>query len=1004
MQQPKPAPRDTSPDAAAADNVTAVLGPTNTGKTHLAVERMLGYSTGMIGLPLRLLAREIYDRVVRERGTGAVALITGEEKIVPANPRYYVCTVESMPMALPMDFVAIDEIQLCADPDRGHIFTERLLYARGRYETMFLGAETMRPVIRRLLPGARFVTRPRFSHLTYAGSRKLSRMPRRSAIVAFSADQVYGIAELVRRQRGGAAVVMGALSPRTRNAQVALYQSGEVDFLVATDAIGMGLNMDVNHVAFAGLGKFDGVGHRNLWPNEVAQIAGRAGRYQNDGTFGTTGEAGMMDEDLVEQVENHRFDAIRVVKWRNSRLEYGSLAHLITSLEQPSPARGLGRIREASDVVALKLLAADVNVADMACNPDAVRRLWNVCQVPDFRKVTHDMHARLLAELYHHVMSDAGVLPEDYVARHVNMLDRDDGEIDTLSARIAHIRTWTFVANRAGWLSDSAYWRGRTREVEDKLSDALHERLTQRFIDRRTSLLMKRLHQKEELMASLNSSGDVLVEGQFVGRLDGFRFEVDPQAHGVHSGTLRNAAYQALQGEIAARAFRLDRHARIDEGKIIAIDDEGQIRWEGMAVARLSAGHDVLSPKIDLLADPDLLSGQPAVSLRESLEAWLARHIATVLEPLVALKKAEGLDGMTRGLAFQLAEAMGILPRAQVAGDVKGLDQTERGKLRKLGVRFGEWHIYLPALIKPGPTVMKLKLWRIANPQLQGENGWQLQPPGAGLSSVPVDPAAPQGFYNIVGFEPCGPRAVRIDMLDRLVGQLRKVNNPRGFPLTPDLWSPVGCGVEDFEGVIRALGYVPVEPAPEVADAAQTGKPEAETESPEPEIAEPGAEAQHVADNAPSVAAEAPLAAVSEAQDGLTAETAEPAETDLAAPADSAIEAAPAAAADAESADTAPSESVPQESAEAPKPATLWRFKPKPQNRRSGRRGKPRTGQQQAKSGQPSRRGKQTGGATGAKQATGPGKGGRKRAARPVDPDSPFAALQALKDRMKTPE
>lgn len=808
--------------AAECGEVTAVLGPTNTGKTHLAVERMLGHASGMIGLPLRLLAREIYDRVVRMRGAACVALITGEEKILPARPSYYVCTVESMPVSIETEFLAVDEIQLCADAERGHIFTDRLLNARGRRETMFLGAETMRPLLRQLLPEARFISRPRFSQLKYAGSNKLSRMPRRSAIVAFSADAVYGIAELIRRQRGGAAVVMGSLSPRTRNAQVALFQSGDVDFLVATDAIGMGINMDVDHIAFASTSKFDGFGHRNLRPTEIAQIAGRAGRYLNDGTFGTTGDAGHMDEELIAQVENHHFDPLRSIKWRNSDLDFGGISRLIRSLEAEPPVRGLGRTRENCDLTTLRLLAADSGIARMTSAPAAVKRLWQVCQVPDFRKLGPELHSRLLAEFYSHYMSDAGVLPEDYVARHVDRLDRADGDIDTLSTRIAHIRTWTFVANRSGWLSDSGYWRERTRGIEDRLSDALHERLTLRFIDRRTSVLMKRLHQKEELMASLTPEGDVMVEGEFVGRLDGFRFSADPSVDGIHAHTLRNAAAQALQGEIGARAFRLDRHARIDDGKIITIGDDGLIRWEGMVVAKLCAGPEILSPRVELIADSDLLSGHAEMAVREALETWLTRRIRTVLEPLITLRDSTELIGAGKGLAFQMVEALGLLPRAGVAGFVKNVDQTERAKLRKLGVRFGEHFIYMPTLIKPAPAAMKLRLWRVSA-RIEAA----LSIPAAGLSSVPVDPAMPDGYYLMAGYGVCGPRAIRIDMLERLLVQLRQKNMAGAFPLSAQLWSPVGCGVGDFEAVMRALGYAPLS-----AEAA-AAQPETQNESAE---------------------------------------------------------------------------------------------------------------------------------------------------------------------------
>lgn len=979
--------------------MTAVLGPTNTGKTHLAVERMLGHASGMIGLPLRLLAREIYERVVKLRGAACVALITGEEKILPARPSYYVCTVESMPVSIETEFLAIDEIQLCADSERGHIFTDRLLHARGRRETMFLGSETMRPLLRQLLPDAHFITRPRFSKLTYSGTNKLSRMPRRSAIVAFSSDEVYGIAELIRRQRGGAAVVMGSLSPRTRNAQVALYQSGEVDFLVATDAIGMGINMDVDHVAFASLSKFDGFGHRDLRASELAQIAGRAGRYLNDGTFGTTGDAGHMSEELINQVENHRFDPLRAIKWRNSALDFGSISRLISSLELMPPLYGLGRTRENCDLSALRLLAADARISSLVCGPAGVKKLWQVCQVPDFRKLGPELHARLLAELFRHFMSDAGVLPEDYVARHVDRLDRTDGEIDTLSTRIAHIRTWTFVANRSGWLADSAYWRERTRGIEDRLSDALHERLTQRFIDRRTSVLMQRLHQKEDLMVSLTAEGDVMVEGEFVGRLDGFRFLADQSVEGIHARTLRTAAAQALQGEIGARAFRLDRHARIDDGKIIAIGDDGLIRWEGMVVAKLNAGHDILLPRLEILADDDLLSGQAEYAVREALESWLTRRIRAVLEPLIALQDSTELSGVSKGLAFQLVEGLGLLPRAPINALLKNVDQTERAKLRKLGVRFGEQFVYMPALLKPAPSVMKLRLWRVFK-RIEGT----LSVPPAGLSSVPVDPAMPEGFYLISGYGVCGPRAIRIDMLERLLVQLRQKNTAGPFPLTAQLWSPVGCGVGDFEAVMRSLGYAPLAVSENPVAPPQTA---AETQTPAPDMPDDAAEIPQM---------EEPAA---EALPDTEMQASAPADIDAL----DASEEAPAA------------EAEPATEAALAPPAgpvqILWKFKPqrqpkpvqprreKPQKparivsetrlldpaelaaRAAAQAKAPRPNKDQAKS----------------KNRPAPKSGNIKldrppeekkpriaqppRADKPVDPDSPFAKLQALKERMQ---
>ncbi|MCH6586864.1 MAG: disulfide oxidoreductase, partial [Proteobacteria bacterium] len=570
----------------AHSRVTAVLGPTNTGKTYLAIERMLGHRSGMIGFPLRLLARENYDRVVALKGARQVALVTGEEKIVPPRARYFLCTVESMPLDRPVAFLGVDEIQLCADPDRGHVFTDRLLHARGLEETMFLGAETIRPILRRLVPEAEVITRPRFSTLAYSGARKLTRLPPRSAVVAFSAAEVYAMAELMRRQRGGTAVVLGALSPRTRNAQVAMFEAGEVDYLVATDAIGMGLNLNLDHVAFAKLVKFDGRAVRRLTPAEVGQIAGRAGRHMSDGTFGTTGEVGALEPELVEAVEAHRFDPLRALHWRNRDLDFRSPRLLLRALERPPPAPELIRVREADDFTALAALARDPEIAELAGNPGAVRLLWEVCQVPDFQKILSDQHARLLGRMYRFLAVGDGCLPEDWVARQIDRIDRSDGDIDTLTARIAHIRTWTYVANRGDWLGDAGHWQERARAIEDKLSDALHERLTQRFVDRRAATLVRRLRAGDDLLAAVKADGEVVVEGEFVGRLEGFRFRLDGTVEIEDAKALLTAARRALAGEIPARVKRLE----LDGDAAFALEADGRLAWRGVPVARLAAG------------------------------------------------------------------------------------------------------------------------------------------------------------------------------------------------------------------------------------------------------------------------------------------------------------------------------------------------------------------------------------------------------------------------------
>ncbi|WP_296596437.1 helicase-related protein, partial [Phenylobacterium sp.] len=685
------------PTGAAPSRLVAVLGPTNTGKTHLAVERMLGHASGMIGLPLRLLAREIYDRIVKARGARCVALITGEEKIVPPRPQYYVCTVEAMPLSVEVEFLAVDEIQLCADPERGHVFTHRLLHARGKHETMLLGAGTMAPLVRRLLPHAEIQTRERFSQLTYTGPKKLTRLPRRSAVVAFSAENVYAIAELIRRQRGGAAVVMGSLSPRTRNAQVALYQSGEVDFLVATDAIGMGLNMDVDHVAFAGLRKFDGRRTRFLHPQEIGQIAGRAGRYQKDGTFGVTGEAEEMDPDLVEAVEHHSFEPVAGAEWRNSKLDFSALPTLLRSLAQVPDRPGLKLAAEALDETTLKALAEDELVQRRVKDRTNLMRLWDVCQTPDFRKVSRDEHVGLVKAFFLQLTERRRRIADDWIARQYEQLDRVDGEIDTLATRLASVRTLAYVANRPDWLVDPAEWQGRTRALEDRLSDTLHEKLMARFVDRRTSALMRGLRVREDMLAGVAADGAVTVEGHYVGRLSGVAFEPAQGGTVLETKALRAAAQHAVGPEIGRRLGQLA--AARDEA--LALGPDGAVLWDGVAVGLVTGGQP-FAPQVRLLGE----LGHDAARQRAArrLEAFVAAEAGRRLAPLRKLEAAVAdgkIRGLARGLAYRLIEAGGVLDRAEVAADTRALSQVERRMLRSLGVRIGAFSLYLPGLLRP---------------------------------------------------------------------------------------------------------------------------------------------------------------------------------------------------------------------------------------------------------------------------------------------------------------
>ena len=752
--------------------VTAVLGPTNTGKTHLAIERMLAHSSGIIGLPLRLLAREVYNKVANAVGPGAVALVTGEEKIKPPNPRFWVSTVEAMPRDLDVAFLAVDEIQLGADLERGHVFTDRMLHRRGREETLVLGAGTMRPMVERLLPGANIVSRARLSTLSFAGEKKITRLPRRSAIVAFSADEVYAIAELIRRQRGGAAVVLGALSPRTRNAQVALYQSGDVDYLIATDAIGMGLNLDVDHVAFAGDRKFDGYQFRRLNPAELAQIAGRAGRATRNGTFGTTGRCPTFEPDLVHALESHSFEPVRMLQWRSTALDFASLGALQASLAANPGEPGLTRAPIAEDILVLEHAARDEEVRAVATSPGAVERLWDACQVPDYRKIAPANHAELVVTLYGFLMRE-GSIPVDWFARQVALADHTDGDIDTLSTRIAHIRTWTFAANRPDWLTDPEHWQGVTHAVEDRLSDALHERLLERFVDRRTSVLMRRLRENTMLETEISKTGEVVVEGHAIGRLDGFQFAVDPSAAGPDAKALRAAAQKALAGEIDARASRL--HNATDEHFVLAAD--GAVRWMGEAVGKLVAGEEVLHPRVRIIAD-EHLTGASRDAVQARLDLWIKAHVEKLIGPLFALAQAEDVTGMARGVAFQLVEALGVLERHRVADDVKGLDQEARATLRKYGVRFGAYHIYLPALLKPAPRVLATHLWALKHgePDLKGLD----EVPhlaASGRTSMPADKTFSKALYRVVGYRVCGDRAVRVDILERLADLIRPVLN-----------------------------------------------------------------------------------------------------------------------------------------------------------------------------------------------------------------------------------
>ncbi len=932
---------------------------------------MLGHASGMIGLPLRLLAREIYDRIVEKQGQSNVALITGEEKIVPKNARYFVCTVESMPIEKPVEFLAIDEVQLAADFDRGHVFTDRILRARGRQETMFLGSETIRPLIKRLVPDVEFITRPRFSELIYVEPKKLSRLPRRSALITFSTNNVYAYAEMLRRAKGGVAVVMGALSPRTRNAQVALYQNGDVDHVVATDAIGMGLNMDIDHVSFAATSKFDGRQMRDLVPAELSQIAGRAGRYMNNGTFGCLTEGADyqtgLDPEMVYAVENHQFAPLTVLQWRNAFIDFSRADAVIRSLNHVPDRFGLTRTMEKLDMETFRKLSENSNIKPLLNGTAAVKMLWEVCQIPDFRQVSDDEHAKLCAGIYRQISADHGVIKESWIADMIKPYDRVTGDIDTLSARIAHVRTLTYISNRNGWCENQKYWQETTRNIEDRLSDALHERLTKRFVSRRTSVLMRELRQKGKLMANIETDGSVYVEDHFIGNIEGFHFKEDEGAFGEDSKLLRNAASKVLAEEIKKRA---DDFNMAEEGEISLIYGDpltkSTINWRGVVVGRIVKGASILAPKAIVVPTPVLL-GDALNIVQAKLDRWLAAHISEILAPLFVLQEAvngakdengeERISGMARGIAFQMVEKLGTIPRRLIAKDFKEVDSAGRFQLKKLGVWLGAASLYVPALLKPAPAQLRLFLWALYNDQDKLPDI-----PPAGLCTIKVDKGASRVFYEVSGYRVVGNNAVRLDMLERLANAARELSMKGQFPMAPDLMSLVGTSGDDFIEIMNYLGYVTKE-----YDAAEA----AEILSKRDDAKKEGAKTEEQ---------EAPVAAIGDKSQKET--VSEPAEKDLAE--EKNIE---------EKALDTDQKTEQKEAPEVPEKVILFRHQPdsvRPKGNRNNRRFVQKQGKK------PDVRTKSQKGKPGRQFS-------KNHAQKPavLDPDSPFAALAGLKDQMK---
>ncbi|AFK54895.1 helicase-related protein [Tistrella mobilis] len=784
----------------------AVLGPTNTGKTHLAVERMLAHRTGMMGFPLRLLAREVYDRVARAKGADKVALITGEEKIVPPEARYFLCTVESMPLDLGVEFLCVDEIQLAADPDRGHIFTDRLLHARGFAETMFLGAETIAPLMRRLLPGIEIDSRPRMSKLVYTGAKSLTRLPPRTAIVAFSAADVYAIAEIMRRQRGGAAVVMGALSPRTRNAQVEMYQEGEVDFLVATDAIGMGLNLDVDHVCFAATRKFDGRDLRPLTAQELAQIAGRAGRHLRNGSFGTTAEIGGLSPDLVEAIEDHDFQPLRRLFWRSRELDFRSVEALLRSLDVQPHLDALAPAPPAEDHLALAHMARQPELMARARGYEAVKLLWEVCRVPDFHAAVGAAHVGLLRRLFLHLTQPEreGRLPGAWVGENLARLDRVDGDLDRLTERLARIRTWSYVANRPGWLADPGEFQLQARRIEDRLSDALHDRLTQRFVDRDMARASRQAEAWRAVEPVVAHDGAVELDGREVGRLDGFDFRPSGEAAGLlEIRPVRDRVRKSIRRFLEARFARLA--ARDDLGPVVALveepGDSPAVTVEGAVLGRLGAEPDG-RPKV-VLSHRDHLPSEATTDLVRRVEAVLAARAAEADEPLLRLEAA-ALKGAARGIAFRLVEGGGVAPAEAAADLVAGLDADQRQRLARFGVRLGRRWLYLKPLFEPARI-------RMRRPFLAARYGGSLPEAADGVrtSLTLPDAAGTIRALAAAGYLAAGPRAVRVDMIERLDAGIRAgLREARdGFAVEPGLLAPLGCPQAEAPALLAALGH-----------------------------------------------------------------------------------------------------------------------------------------------------------------------------------------------------
>ena len=782
------------------NKVTAVLGPTNTGKTFLAIETMLSFQSGMIGFPLRLLAREVYDKVIKKIDPSKVALITGEEKIIPLNAKYFLCTVESMPVDKSLEFVGVDEIQMCADSERGHIFTDRLLNLRGEKLTMLMGSNTIKSIIEKLNDDIEFINKERFSKLSFGGHKKISRIERKSAVIAFSAEEVYAIAELIRRQKGGAAIVMGSLSPKTRNAQVNLYQSGDVDYLVATDAIGMGINMDLDQVFFSNIKKFDGKKLRRLNISEIGQIAGRAGRYLNNGSFGITGDCGEINPEEIEALEQHKFPEIQNIFWRNSNLNFDNKLSLIKSLEEKPNKDWLRRIYECEDEKVLKYFLKDAPNFNFEENSDNLKTLWECCQIPDFVKKTYGHHIEVVRKVFNFLTNGNRRIPNQYMKEQLSLLDKIEGNVDSISNRIANVRTWSYVSNKSNWVENQDYWIERTKTLEDKLSDRLHEELTKSFIDKRASVLARGLKQDISFDTEIIENEKVMINKQYIGHLKGLKLELDLKVDALDADvkSLKKAARQNVGPEITKRINQ------IIDTKLIELKNDFKIYWNDYPIAKLIPGLDYLNPQIQLIID-EMIENDEKNKLNNFIQQWIELKINTELKSLIDLKNTKEKNPDLRALAYHLYENNGVVKRDDVSFYTKKLDQNERKKLRSVGVKFGRYHIFLFKLFKPSSVSLRTLLWKNFN-----EKNYNLTPPTFGLNFLEEKKPTNKEFMLLCGFEKFNNFFVRIDILERLFLMIFNANNEKDkneIKLIPEMLNLLGCNKENFIKLLKNMNY-----------------------------------------------------------------------------------------------------------------------------------------------------------------------------------------------------